>query len=234
MLNYIAKELISYFVNGPLMDSASSSYPQSAPMEPSARLYKFIPGLNVHTGLLIALAFIFLYYFFLWKTTAGFDMRVVGFNPSAGAYAGMSIGRSTILALFLAGGLAGLGGCIEIIAVQGRLMMTSFAVPYGFTGIAVALLGNLNPLGVLFSGILFGGLSAGALRMEVMTRDVSSSVAVVIQALIILFIAGRQMFAFKRRYRYRPSSEKRKGKTVVDDATEDESPTVQATAGEGE
>jgi|LSQX01.2.fsa_nt_gb ABC-type uncharacterized transport system permease subunit len=233
MLNYIAKELISYFVNGPLMDSASSSYPQSAPMEPSARLYKFIPGLNVHTGLLIALAFIFLYYFFLWKTTAGFDMRVVGFNPSAGAYAGMSIGRSTILALFLAGGLAGLGGCIEIIAVQGRLMMTSFAVPYGFTGIAVALLGNLNPLGVLFSGILFGGLSAGALRMEVMTRDVSSSVAVVIQALIILFIAGRQMFAFKRRYRYRPSSEKRKGKTVVDDATEDESPTVQATAGEG-
>ncbi len=209
MLNYIAKELISYFVNGPLMDSASSSYPQSAPMEPSARLGKFIPGLNVHTGLIIALLFVFLYFFFLWKTTAGFDMRVVGFNPSAGAYAGMNIGRSTVLALFLAGGLAGLGGCIEIIAVQGRLMMTSFAVPYGFTGIAVALLGNLNPIGILFSGVLFGGLSTGALRMEVLTRDVSSSVSVVIQALIILFIAGRQMFAFKKRYRHRSPSRKR-------------------------
>ncbi len=78
-------------------------------------------------------------------------------------------------------------------------MITSFSVPYGFTGIAVALLGSLNPIGIIVSGVLFGGLSAGSLRMEVLTRDVNASVAVVIQALIILFIAGRQMFQFKRR-----------------------------------
>ena len=111
----------------------------------------------------------------------------------------MSVARSTLLSLFLAGGLAGLGGCIEIIAVQRRLMITSFSVPYGFTGIAVALLGSLNPIGIIVSGVLFGGLSAGSLRMEVLTRDVNASVAVVIQALIILFIAGRQMFQFRRR-----------------------------------
>jgi len=233
MLNYIAKELISYFVNGPLMDSASSSYPQSAPIEQSARLNKFIPGLNVHTGLIIVLVFVFLYYFFLWKTTAGFDMRVVGFNPSAGAYAGMSIGRSTILALILAGGLAGLGGCIEIIAVQKRLMMTSFAVPYGFTGIAVALLGNLNPLGVLFSGILFGGLSAGALSMEVLTRNVSSSVAVVIQALIILFIAGRQMFSVGKYFKRRPRFRKRTDNTITLETIDSESASIPETTEEG-
>ena len=112
-------------------------------------------------------------------------------------------------------------------------MMTSFIVPYGFTGIAVALLGNLNPLGVLFSGILFGGLSAGALRMEVMTRNVSSSVAVVIQALIILFIAGRQMFAIKKRYRSRSSSGTSAGKTVTDEAKDDDAPLAPATAEEG-
>lgn len=210
MLNYIAKQLIAYSVNGPLMEKVApgvSSYPQSGPIEETARIGKFIPGLNVHTGLIIALLFVFFYFFFLWKTTTGFQMRVVGLNPTAGAYAGMNIKRSTLLALFLAGGLAGLGGCIEIIAVQGRLMMTSFSVPYGFTGIAVALLGSLNPVGVIFAAILFGGLSAGSLRMEIMSRgQVSSSVAVIIQALIILFIAGRQMFYFKRRYRQKKTS----------------------------
>jgi simple sugar transport system permease protein len=199
MLNYIAVQLNAFFVTGPMLEDLPPYYPQSASVAKSATLGSFIPGLKVHTGLLIVLACVFLYYFYLWKTTSGFRMRVVGLNPTAGEYAGMSVARSTLLSLFLAGGLAGLGGCIEIIAVQKRLMITSFTVPYGFTGIAVALLGNMNPVGIIFSGILFGGLSAGALRMEVLTRDVNSSVAVVIQALIILFIAGRQMFQFKRR-----------------------------------
>jgi simple sugar transport system permease protein len=202
MLNYIARLLVAYFVTGPMLEQLPPYYPQSASIAKTARLEGFIPGLNVHTGLLIALLCVFLYYFYLWKTTSGFRMRVVGLNPSAGEYAGMSVARSTLLSLFLAGGLAGLGGCIEIIAVQRRLMITSFSVPYGFTGIAVALLGNLNPIGIIFSGILFGGLSAGSLKMEVLTRDVNSYVAVVIQALIILFIAGRQMFQFKSRRKH--------------------------------
>lgn len=202
MLNYIARLLVAYFVTGPMLEPLPPYYPQSAPVAKSARLEGFIPGLNVHTGFLLVLLCVFLYYFYLWKTTSGFRMRVVGLNPSAGEYAGMSVARSTLLSLFLAGGLAGLGGCIEIIAVQRRLMITSFSVPYGFTGIAVALLGNLNPIGIIFSGILFGGLSAGSLKMEVLTRDVNSYVAVVIQALIILFIAGRQMFQFKRKRKH--------------------------------
>ncbi len=166
MLNYIARLLVAYFVTGPMLEQLPPYYPQSASVAKTARLEGFIPGLNVHTGLLLALLCVFLYYFYLWKTTSGFRMRVVGLNPSAGEYAGMSVARSTLLSLF------------------------------------VALLGNLNPIGIIFSGILFGGLSAGSLKMEVLTRDVNSYVAVVIQALIILFIAGRQMFQFKRKRKH--------------------------------
>jgi ABC-type uncharacterized transport system permease subunit len=196
MLNYIAKQVISYFVNGPIMDSASSSYPQSAPIPESAVLTRIIPGLRVHYGLILALLAVIFYYVYLWKTKGGYELRVVGLNPNAGLYAGMNIKASILRSMLLAGGFAGLGGCIEIIAVQNRLMMTSFAVSYGFTGIAVALLGSNNPIGILISGLLFGGLQAGSLRMQTMT-DASSSVVLVVQALVILFIAGRLMFRLK-------------------------------------
>ena len=193
MLNYIASQLISYSVNGPIMDSASSSYPQSAHMPESASLTAIFPGSRIHWGLIILLACVIFYYVFLWKTTRGYELRVVGLNSTAGEYAGMNIRRSVLRSMLLAGGFAGLGGCIEIIAVQYRLMMTSFKVTYGFTGIAVALLGNNDPLGMLLSGLLFGGLQTGSLRMQTVT-DASSSVVLVVQAVIILFIAGRLMF----------------------------------------
>lgn len=196
MLNYIAKELISFFVNGPIRDSASTLYPQSAPIPPSASLNAIFPGMRVHWGLVIALLAVVFYYVYLWKTKSGYELRVVGLNPHAGQYAGMNIKRSIIRSMLFAGGFAGLGGCIEIIAVQSRLMMTSFSVTYGFTGIAVALLGSNNPIGIVVAGILFGGLQAGALRMQTMT-DASSSVVQVVQALVILFVAGRLMFRLR-------------------------------------
>lgn len=196
MLNYIAKEIISYMVNGPIMDPSSSLYPQSAPIPDTARLPALFTGLRVHWGLILAVLAIVFYYVYLWKTKSGYELRVVGLNPHAGRYAGMSIKRSIIRSMIFAGGFAGLGGCIEIIAVQGRLMMTSFTVTYGFTGIAVALLGSNNPVGILVSGVLFGGLQAGALKMQTLT-DASSSVVQVIQALVILFIAGRLMFRLR-------------------------------------
>ena len=199
MLNYVASQILDFSVNGPMRDAASSSYPQSAQMLESAIIPKLFGGTSrLHWGLVLVIVMIVFYYFFLWKTTKGFEMRVVGLNPSAGAYAGMSIKQSSLLSMFLAGGFAGLGGCVEIIAVQGRLMLTSFTVSYGFTGIAVALMGNNNPVGIFLSGILFGGLQSGSLKMQALT-DVSSSVVLVVQALIILFIAGRSMFVWKKK-----------------------------------
>lgn len=199
MLNYIATNIISYFVTGPIKDSASSSYPQTAVMAESAQLPRLFEGsYRLHAGFIIVILAIFLYYIFLWKTTKGYELRVVGLNPTAGNYAGMSIKRSTLMSMFLAGGFAGLGGSIEIIAVQYRLMQTSFAVSYGFTGIAVALLGNNNPIGIFVSGILFGGLQSGSAKMQALVK-VDSSIASVIQALVILFFAGRALFYWRKK-----------------------------------
>ncbi|NLC39966.1 MAG: ABC transporter permease [Clostridiaceae bacterium] len=212
MLNYIARYLVSFAVNGPLMEPGQSTYPQSARFPETATLGPIVKGLRLHWGLIILLICVVLYYLYQWKTTKGFEARIVGFNPSAGEYAGINIKAATLRSLFIAGGLAGLGGCIEMISIQMRLHMTSFSVSYGFTGIAVALLGSLNPVGVVVAGVLFGGLSAGSLSMEVMT-DVKSSVALIIQAFVILFIAGRRMFTIKRRrhFRYHPVAQDEMG-----------------------
>lgn len=199
MLNYVATNIVSYFVTGPIKDSASSSYPQTAVMAEAAQLPRLFQGsYRIHAGFLIVILALILYYIFLWKTTKGYELRVVGLNPTAGKYAGMSIKKSTLLSMFLAGGFAGIGGAIEIIAVQYRLMQTSFSVSYGFTGIAVALLGNNNPIGIFISGILFGGLQSGSAKMQALVK-VDSSIASVIQALVILFFAGRALFQWRNK-----------------------------------
>ncbi|NLC89774.1 MAG: ABC transporter permease, partial [Clostridiaceae bacterium] len=212
MLNYIARYLVSFAVNGPLKEPGQSTYPQSARFPETASLGSIVPGVRLHWGLVILLICVVLYYLYQWKTSKGFEARIVGFNPSAGEYAGINIKAATLRSLFIAGGLAGLGGCIEMVSIQMRLHMTSFSVSYGFTGIAVALLGSLNPVGVVVAGVLFGGLSAGSLSMEVMT-DVKSSVALIIQAFVILFIAGRRMFTIKRKrhFRYHPVAQDEMG-----------------------
>jgi ABC-type uncharacterized transport system permease subunit len=199
MLNYVATNIVSYFVTGPIKDSASSSYPQTAVMAQTAQLPRLFDGVyRIHAGFLIIILALIIYYVFLWKTTKGYELRVVGLNPTAGKYAGMSIKRATLMSMFLAGGFAGIGGAIEIIAVQHRLMQTSFSVSYGFTGIAVALLGNNNPIGLFVSGILFGGLQSGSAKMQALVK-VDSSIASVIQALVILLFAGRALFQWRKK-----------------------------------
>jgi len=199
MLNYVATNIVSYFVTGPIKDSASSSYPQTAAMAQTAQLPRLFDGFyRIHAGFLIVILAILIYYVFLWKTAKGYELRVVGLNPSAGKYAGISIARATLMSMFLAGGFAGIGGAIEIIAVQYRLMQTSFSISYGFTGIAVALLGNNNPIGIFISGILFGGLQSGSAKMQALVK-VDSSIASVIQALVILFFAGRALFQWRKK-----------------------------------
>jgi simple sugar transport system permease protein len=119
-------------------------------------------------------------------------MRVIGMNSTAGEYAGMNLRKNSIMSMFLAGGMAGLGGCIEIIAVQVRLIQ-NFSSNYGFDGIAVALLGNNNPIGIALSGVLFGALRSGSGKMEMLAK-VPGAIIYMIQGFIILFVVGRELF----------------------------------------
>lgn len=211
MLNYIAIQVLSYCVAGPLKDpaTAATSTPQSAMMVDSVQLPGILPGTRLHAGFLLALAFLVLFYIFLWKTPRGYEMRVVGLNPNAGRYAGISVRSNQMLAMFIAGGLAGIGGCVEIMSVQSRLIQ-QFAGNIGFDGIAVALLGGCSPLGMFGSGLLFGVLSSGANKMQMLAK-VPSAMVDITQSLIILFVVGRELFRFAGRKKAKKAAAAVKG-----------------------
>lgn len=207
MFNYIAINFISYCVTGPIKDT-TGTFPQSKQILASSQLPRILPGTRLHAGVIVAILGIIFYYYFMWKTTKGYEMRVIGLNPTAGEYAGMNIKTNSVMAMFIAGGFAGLGGCIEIIGMQMRLMQ-NFSTGYGFDGIAVALLGANSPIGIALSGVLFGALRSGSGKMEMLAK-VPSAVIYMIQALIILFVVGRALFDFSKKFKASKTSKIKK------------------------
>ena len=138
---------------------------------------------------ILAILFAALIYFVLFKTTTGYQARAVGVNPDAARYMGVDIKKTILTTALISGALAGLGGSIEILGAQHRVI-ERFLVDAGFTGIPVALIGNLHPYGVVLSALFFGALRAGANRMQIIAQ-VPIAVVQVIQSLAILFsIAG--------------------------------------------
>lgn len=197
MLNYVAQYLINYLVSGPL-EEPPGTFPQSRPIVESSQLTRFLPGTRLHIGIFIALLCLVLFYFFLWKTTHGYETRVVGANPEAASYAGMKPSSSVLLCMFLAGGCAGLAGATDILGIQWRLM-PNFSNGAGFDGIAVALLGHNTPLGIFFAAALFGIVRSGANLMQMLSK-VPVSIVNILQALVVLFVAASNIvFLIARR-----------------------------------
>ncbi len=188
MMNYIAFRLSEFLLRGPLKNPEGFS-PVSAPIQESAQLPRlFQAPIRFHIGFFIALFFAFLVYLFLFKTTWGFTLRTVGANPRAAKYAGMSIIQSTVLGMFLSGGLAGLAGANEVLGVNHNLAL-AFASGYGFDSIALALLGKSHPLGVVLAAILFGFLRNGAIQMQILA-GIPVDIISILQAFILAFIAA--------------------------------------------
>lgn len=198
MFNYVAIQVVSYFVTGPLKE-AGGNVPQSDAILKSAQLPVVFPGTRLHAGFLLAILAIVFYYVLLWKTTAGFGLRVTGMNPGAARYAGLNLKRNALLSMFIAGAFAGLAGCCEILGVQLRLYQ-EFSSNLGFDGIAVALLGSNHPVGIFLSALLFGMLKSGSNKMQ-MSAQVPMSLVQIIQALVILFVVGRELFGFAKKLR---------------------------------
>lgn len=188
MMNYIAFRLSEYLLRGPLKNPEGFT-PVSAPIEESARLYRFFESpIRFHIGFFIALFVAYLVYLLLFKTTWGFTLRTVGANPRGAKYAGMNITQTTILAMVLSGGLAGLAGANEVMGVNHNLAL-AFSSGYGFDAIALALLGNSHPVGVVLSAILFGFLRNGAIQMQ-LSAGIPIDIISILQALILAFIAA--------------------------------------------
>ena len=204
LMNYIAILLVGYFLEGP-MKAPGAFFPQSRPFAKTAWLQNLVPNTDLHYGFLLLIAMGLLTWFILFKTTLGFKVRAVGCNPEGARYAGMHGKRILVLAMVVSGALAGLGGSVEVMGVYRRLT-EGFSPGYGFDAIAVALLANLNPIGVFISAFFFGALRNAATGLQV-DLGVPISFVHIVQALAILFVIAsrgmpRQFAKLKRRWRY--------------------------------
>ncbi len=165
LLNFVATNLIGYLVRGPLQEP-SHSYPQTPQIAPAGRLPILLPGQRLHWGFVIAVAVAIGAWWFFQRTAAGFRMRVVGASPSVAYSAGLiDVGAVQARALIASGAIAGLAGCCEVAGVTYGLY-EGLSPGYGYTAIAVALLGGLGAGGVVVSALLFGALAAGADGMQ--------------------------------------------------------------------
>ncbi len=189
MMNYIALNITSYLLNGPMKDPDPQNVVARTPtIAESARISPIIPGLRLHWGFVLALLAAVLVWWILWKTTLGFEIRTSGANPNAARYAGVNVGRIIVLMMLISGALAGSAGSVEVTALNYRHEL-GFAVGYGFDAIAIALLGKTHPLGVVLASLLFGAMRSGATRMQFLTQ-IPVDVISVIQGLILLFVAA--------------------------------------------
>ena len=195
MLNYLITLFTSWLVNGPL--KAPGSVSQTNPIPEQAMLVKIWGNSQLTTALFLLILFAVAQYLFLWKSAGGFELRAVGGNPSASLSAGIPASRLMILTMMLSGGIAAMAGSTEVMGKYG-CFIDGFSPSFGFTGIAVAILGRNHPVGVLLTAFLFGVLDTGALRMGRVT-NVSTNIIVVVQSLVILLISAPEIIKFIKR-----------------------------------
>ncbi|WP_062288046.1 ABC transporter permease [Demequina phytophila] len=189
MLNYVALHLVAWLLSLEAFQREGSDNPIS-PIVAETAQYPKILGVqfNLHLGFLLALACAWGAWWLMERSTLGFRLRAVGANPSAARTAGMSIGTATIITMVIAGALAGLAGSAPVLGTQ-KFLTDAVAGSIGFDAITVALLGRSRPLGIVLAAILFGGLQASGPSLQV-NAGLPVDIVVVIQALIVLFIAA--------------------------------------------
>jgi simple sugar transport system permease protein len=184
MLNAIIQLAISGLVND-VFRAPGFSFARTAPV--GNAILDGLGNTTLHVGVLFAVICIPLSYWLLWRTTIGFEIRSVGANPTAALYAGMKPRRMMILTMSLCGAFAGLAGAIEVLRLG--YYPAVFGTSIGFDGITVALLGQANPIGIMFSGLLLGAMRAGAPLMQI-EAGVPVEIIDVIQGVILIFLAA--------------------------------------------
>lgn len=186
LLNYVAQNFISYLVSGPMIESGAPS-PFSPKLAQTAQLPIILPQTQTHAGILIALIASGILWVLFGRSSLGYQIEAVGQNPIAARYAGLSVERTIILVMAVAGGLAGLAGSVEVMGLKYRLF-ENFSGGYGFDAIAIAFLSRGSVPGVVFTSFFFGALRSGANVMQ-RIAEVPLTIVYAIQGLTVLFIA---------------------------------------------
>lgn len=194
MMNFVAAALVSYLTQyhyrkqgDPVMQTVPIS--EHAFVPKLGEIFASFPHhVPLNLAFVLALAACAAVGFFLWRTRWGYALRATGSNAAAAEYGGIPTARQIVVAMALSGGLAGLVAVNEVLGYRHRYY-EGFSASYGFSGIAVALLGRTHPVGVLLGALLFGGLMRGGLFVDIFTDKVSKDLVQVLQALVILFVA---------------------------------------------
>ena len=165
LLNFIVLLFVGAMLDGPMKDASAMGWPQSVGLQPDLELSKLIAQTRLHTGLLWGVVLSVLLWALIKFTTFGFDMRALGANAKAAAFAGVPITRTVVLVAMLSGALAGLAGAIEVAGRSGYVTL-EMSPGYGYSGIVIAMLAALNPLGVLVASVFIAGVLVGADSMS--------------------------------------------------------------------
>jgi simple sugar transport system permease protein len=196
MLNYVAALLLAYLVNGPMQDPEGLNYPQTASFASDAMFSALIPGMRINASIFITLAAALAAWLFLDRSFLGFQANVSGAAPGAAQYAGFRQGRLIWLSLMISGATAGLAGMMEAAGPLGQL--TPVISPgYGFAAIIVAFVGRLNPVGVLFGGLLLSLLYLGGEQVQ-MSLNVPASLARSFQGTLLFFLLAADVLILHR------------------------------------
>ncbi|MDG4817261.1 ABC transporter permease [Micromonospora sp. WMMD956] len=190
MLNYVALYFLSWIIIQSGVQNPNRADAISRPVDSSAQFPRLLgDNLRVHAGILLAVLATWFVAWLLNRSTFGFELRAVGANPDAARTAGISVPRTYVLMMTIAGLLAGLGGSQMVLGSTANALTPLVVAQIGFDGILVALLGRVKPWGVLLAALLFGALQAGGNRMQGYA-GISLELVTVLQALIVIFIAA--------------------------------------------
>ena len=191
MLNWIAFYFSNFMVSNSFISVANSE--SSVAINDSASIgISWMKGLvgpatSVNWGIVISIILVFVVWFILNKTTLGFELKAVGHNKDAAEYAGIDVSKSMLKSMAMAGILAGIAGAIQVMGVTHNITVLAAQEGYGFDGLAVALIANSNPIGVIFSGLLFGAFKYGGIKMQ--SVNAPSEVINIVIGSIVYFIA---------------------------------------------
>jgi simple sugar transport system permease protein len=196
MLNYIIMYVCTFLLNG-VWQEPGSFYYNTIPF-PESSNSPLLFGTKLHIGFPLALLLAFVVYFILWKTRLGYEIRAIGLNPVASTYKGINTKWIMLVVMLISGAISGLAGGVELLGIHHRLIF-GFSSNFGFTGILIALLGRLHPLGVILAAIFFGALRNGSTAMRIYSNVSGEIVTLIMGLVIIMLLFCEALFKYRIR-----------------------------------
>lgn len=200
LLNFVMLLLVAWLLDGPMKDPTALGWPQSVALQSDLELSRLIPQTRLHTGLLGAVALAVVVWLLLQRTVAGFDIRAAGANARAARFAGVPVTRTVVLVALLSGGLAGLAGAFEV-AGRTSYLTLDMSPGYGYSGIVIAMLAGLHPLGVVAAAIFVAGMQVGADSMGRVVGVPNAIADVIVAASLLSVLVASLLTQYRLRWK---------------------------------